>query len=87
MKIIRNFEKKSYGETLSAANVLKPVLTGVVHIVHNQHFNERIVIHKVVQVLGSYEERPDDSAFVDDFAVVCYAPFVDQINHAPGKHF
>lgn len=53
------------------------MLTGVIYIIDNQHFNERIVVNKIVQLLGTDQKRSNNSALVNYFPVICNAASVN----------
>jgi len=60
---------------------------GVIDIINFEHFDEWIVIDKIVELFRSNQETANNSATMNDFLIISDTSFIDEINNTTGEHF
>ncbi|MPN09761.1 hypothetical protein SDC9_157053 [bioreactor metagenome] len=58
-----------------------------VHVLHIHECNRRVVVHKIIQFLGSETETGDRSVQVGSFIFVIHHVIQDQVHDSVAQHF
>lgn len=58
----------------------------VIDIINFKHFDEWIVVDKIVELFRSDQETANNSTTMNDFLIISDASFIDEINNATREH-